>query len=221
MTDLMRQMANEKTPGTVECHCCKGTGRMVRDPDIGTDQECFCLERLAAMTQELGELKSAIKDGVDGALWQAHIEREAELAASHLREKQLRDALSCVLNGDVGKQVLWKLESGQGKDTDDGRAWLRASALCLNSNDTSALDALLKDAARYDTARAAFTNGGLMLNGEDLADVLFEQGTPEKFDAAIDAAVKSNATVQATGEGFNSPVAPATTGYAGDNNGDR
>lgn len=24
-----------------ECGCCSGTGRMVRDPDIGTDQECF------------------------------------------------------------------------------------------------------------------------------------------------------------------------------------
>jgi hypothetical protein len=25
-----------------ECNCCYGTGRIVRDPDIGTDQECFC-----------------------------------------------------------------------------------------------------------------------------------------------------------------------------------
>ena len=25
-----------------ECKCCYGTGRIVRDPDIGTDQECFC-----------------------------------------------------------------------------------------------------------------------------------------------------------------------------------
>ena len=23
------------------CYCCCGTGRIVRDPDIGTDQECF------------------------------------------------------------------------------------------------------------------------------------------------------------------------------------
>lgn len=25
-----------------ECYCCCGTGRVIRDPDIGTDQECFC-----------------------------------------------------------------------------------------------------------------------------------------------------------------------------------
>ena len=24
-----------------QCNACLGTGRMVRDPDIGTDQECF------------------------------------------------------------------------------------------------------------------------------------------------------------------------------------
>ena len=25
-----------------KCGCCCGTGFVVRDPDIGTDQECFC-----------------------------------------------------------------------------------------------------------------------------------------------------------------------------------
>jgi hypothetical protein len=30
--------------GIRECGYCDGTGRMVRDPDIGTDQECFVCE---------------------------------------------------------------------------------------------------------------------------------------------------------------------------------
>lgn len=29
---------------TAECGACNGTGRMVRDPDIGTDQECFACD---------------------------------------------------------------------------------------------------------------------------------------------------------------------------------
>jgi hypothetical protein len=29
------------TPAQEQCNACLGTGRMVRDPDIGTDQECF------------------------------------------------------------------------------------------------------------------------------------------------------------------------------------
>jgi hypothetical protein len=28
----------------VVCRACNGSGRMVRDPDIGTDQECFVCE---------------------------------------------------------------------------------------------------------------------------------------------------------------------------------
>jgi DnaJ-class molecular chaperone len=30
----------------VACRACDGSGRMVRDPDIGTDQECFVCEGL-------------------------------------------------------------------------------------------------------------------------------------------------------------------------------
>lgn len=361
MTDSMGQMASEKTPGTVECPCCKGTGRMVRDPDIGTDQECFCCngsgqdsdailvpeyfdaacdktdwtprealefyaagkhfdtpngatrildtgtiasnalkhssldylemkgdaelselrEQHAAMTKELGELKSAIKDGVDGALWQAHTEREAELAsvkalyndlaviqkntlsaleAARAREAKLREAIDahinpcgCGLKGCefcsrsdvlslsealslphdnsaldalVSDAQRWAAISGlmfacqtiELEQTEEGGYRISASEPIENYlpaawegdtpeeaidkviGDTKQTkpsriynsliqDALAKDANRYDAVRKAFTNGGLMINGEDLADVLFEQGTPEKFDATVDAAI--------------------------------
>lgn len=266
-------------------------------------------DSLATVTQELGELKSAIKDGVDGALWQAHIERKAELAAckwrvkeldaseSHLikerdhREKIINDLCDLVLGEDRNEwssayffedavaevdermQQLAAVEKDLDEALDSKHDWVTRNVeknteiivlrrklaasqhyaqqlrdlLCkcdyswqgrLREEvtkalslplDTSALDdmragyeseadrltmlhlksfqkvkeleatldALLRNAARYDTARAAFTIGGLMLNGEDLADVLYAQGTPEQFDAAIDAAVKSNQTQEA------------------------
>jgi DnaJ-class molecular chaperone len=34
---------------SIECNACYGTGRMVRDPDIGTDQECFVCEGSGAL----------------------------------------------------------------------------------------------------------------------------------------------------------------------------
>jgi DnaJ-class molecular chaperone len=36
--------ALEAKDETVTCGACNGSGRMVRDPDIGTDQECFVCE---------------------------------------------------------------------------------------------------------------------------------------------------------------------------------
>lgn len=35
--------------------------------------------------------------------------------------------LQDLLTGDVGRQTLAKLAAGQGTDTDDGRAWMRAA----------------------------------------------------------------------------------------------
>ena len=34
----------QDTNKPVACRACNGSGRMVRDPDIGTDQECFACE---------------------------------------------------------------------------------------------------------------------------------------------------------------------------------
>lgn len=39
---------------------------------------------------------------------------------------QIAQALDAVLSSEVGRQVFLTLASGQGKDTDDGRAWMRA-----------------------------------------------------------------------------------------------
>lgn len=43
--------------------------------------------------------------------------------------RRLRAALSALISGNVGQQTLAKLAAGEGTDTDDGRAWLRAAAL--------------------------------------------------------------------------------------------
>jgi hypothetical protein len=37
----MNENQVEDQPVKYECPCCMGTGRMVWDADIGTDQECF------------------------------------------------------------------------------------------------------------------------------------------------------------------------------------
>jgi RecJ-like exonuclease len=39
LSEIERELVDE-----VNCPHCDGTGRMVRDPDIGTDQECFVCE---------------------------------------------------------------------------------------------------------------------------------------------------------------------------------
>lgn len=41
MTQDEQQVNDEGKPLRVPCPHCNGTGRMVWDPDIGTDQECF------------------------------------------------------------------------------------------------------------------------------------------------------------------------------------
>jgi hypothetical protein len=39
LAEIERELA-----GDSKCACCCGTGLVVRDPDIGTDQECFVCE---------------------------------------------------------------------------------------------------------------------------------------------------------------------------------
>ena len=42
---------------------------------------------------------------------------------------KFRQALLDLLTSDVGQQTLAKLMGGQGTDTDDGRAWMRAAEI--------------------------------------------------------------------------------------------
>lgn len=54
-----RPVAQEQSE---ECGCCGGSGWMVRDPDIGTDQECFACDG----TGKLGEDGLAHKGAQEG-----------------------------------------------------------------------------------------------------------------------------------------------------------
>jgi len=45
---------------------------------------------------------------------------------------KMADVLRAVLNSDVGRQTMHKLMDGQGTETEDGKAWLTASALLGN-----------------------------------------------------------------------------------------
>ena len=47
--------------------------------------------------------------------------------------EQLRSALNDLLSGDVGKKTLDTLATGQGTNTDDGRAWMRAAAMLTHN----------------------------------------------------------------------------------------
>ena len=57
------EKAKNNAPAQEQCNACLGTGRMVRDPDIGTDQECFVCdgsgyepEQEVGLTDELEQL---------------------------------------------------------------------------------------------------------------------------------------------------------------------
>jgi DnaJ-class molecular chaperone len=58
VAEIERELAAKVGAGETEeepCgHCC-GTGRMVRDPDIGTDQECFVCEGSGTVPNALGQ----------------------------------------------------------------------------------------------------------------------------------------------------------------------
>lgn len=71
-----------------------------------------------------GSLLALIKSG-DHA---AEDLRDALTKAENDRWK-FRQALLDLLTGDVGQQTLAKLMGGQGTDTDDGRAWMRAAEM--------------------------------------------------------------------------------------------
>jgi hypothetical protein len=133
----------------------------------------FLPEQLAAVTKERDEYKQDCKD-----MQEDYITFRKELAASQHYAQQLREALHVCAES---------IRHRFGKCHELSKADTALTLPC----DTSELDALVKDAERYNTARAAFTNDGITLkNGDYLADILLEQGTPEKFDAAIDEAMK-------------------------------
>lgn len=71
-----------------------------------------------------GALLAMVKSGDRAAEdLQAALIAEGEAAARYLA------ALAALISGDVGRQTLAKLAAGQGTDTDDGRAWLRAAEM--------------------------------------------------------------------------------------------
>jgi len=60
---VLIEKAKNNAPAQEQCNACLGTGRMVRDPDIGTDQECFVCdgsgyepEQEVGLTDELEQL---------------------------------------------------------------------------------------------------------------------------------------------------------------------
>jgi DnaJ-class molecular chaperone len=53
--DYINLIENAQREGGLEqhmCDHCNGTGRMVRDPDIGTDQECFVCDGTGYVNDE-------------------------------------------------------------------------------------------------------------------------------------------------------------------------
>ena len=47
-----------------ECKCCYGSGRVPRDPDIGTDQECFVCDGIGVILDDFTSSFDAIKQRV-------------------------------------------------------------------------------------------------------------------------------------------------------------
>jgi DnaJ-class molecular chaperone len=44
----------------IVCGACNGSGRMPRDPDIGTDQECFVCDGTGEVDESLGVCRCGI-----------------------------------------------------------------------------------------------------------------------------------------------------------------
>lgn len=76
---------------------------------------------IVAMAADAKDRAAVVSEDV-AILAQAHIYLQAE-------NVRLRKALSDLVLSAVGKQTLHKLHEGQGTDTEDGRAWLRADEM--------------------------------------------------------------------------------------------
>lgn len=52
---------------------------------------------------------------------------------------ELRGLLCQLVDGDVGRNTLWKLSEGQGTETPDGKTWLAAKAVADRANSSPPL----------------------------------------------------------------------------------
>ena len=89
-----------------QCNACCGTGRMVRDPDIGTDQECFVCDGAGFLpAQEVGLTDEEIE-----AIAQKHMSTVGDHWCNEdaIRERHAEDfarAIISALRAKGGKHV--------------------------------------------------------------------------------------------------------------------
>lgn len=58
-------------------------------------------------------------------------EMSEEIHALRQENARLKLILTRILKGDAGQGVLYRLSHGQSTDTDDGKAWIEASEICV------------------------------------------------------------------------------------------
>lgn len=86
--------------------------------------------KLRADYEQLKAENERLKSENDEPEWHLMMTRlEDQNVQLKAENEALRKALSDLVSGDVGQSVQWKLSSGQGAETADGKAWLAAAAL--------------------------------------------------------------------------------------------
>ena len=69
MAENARELGLDYEPAKELCGGCKGSGWVTRDPDIGTDQECFVCGGSGAYPKEPAQEPVAIVDANDEGYW--------------------------------------------------------------------------------------------------------------------------------------------------------
>ena len=69
---------NGQAQEPVACGCCNGTGWVVRDPDIGTDQECFCCNGSGK-----AETESAPKQAQEPVYWECRYKESNQYTVNY------------------------------------------------------------------------------------------------------------------------------------------
>lgn len=84
--------------------------------------ESTCKTTIAGTRELLERLRLNAGDKSKDAM-----QRDGEQAAAEI--ERLQNIVAGLLSSDVGRQTLQKLADGQGTNTADGQAWLRAQAM--------------------------------------------------------------------------------------------
>ncbi len=164
-------------------------------------------EQLSAMTKERDDWKYE-RD----MMWDAgtaeefeYIELRKKLTACERERDHLKflyDELEKISNGFYDKlcvsqhyaqQLREALEEISDIDPDDGTAWFheKADAALSLPHDTSALDAMVKDAERYRKLRSMhWSDGGLCVTNAYAVKLGHTCPSEDRLDAAIDAAME-------------------------------